>query len=101
MVTEVTNMEGISKGMVLVDFYTTTCGPCKAMSPILEEISKEHTELRVAKVEVTQNPDVSQYFGIMSVPTVIFMKDCKVKQVIRGLSTKKALKNMIENCVKD
>lgn len=101
MITEVSSMEGISKGKVLVDFYTTTCGPCKAMNPILEELSKEYKDLRVAKVEVTQNPDVSQYFGIMSVPTVIFMKDCKVKQVIRGLSTKTALKNMIANCIND
>lgn len=96
MVTEVTSVDSIRKGNVLVDFYTTTCGPCKAMSPILEEISKEFADLKVAKVEVTNNPDVSQMFGIMSVPTVIFMKDCQVKQVIRGFSTKEALKTMVK-----
>jgi thioredoxin 1 len=98
MVTEVTNIDSIRKGKVLVDFYTSTCGPCKAMNPILEELAKELTNIRVAKVEVSQNPDVSQMFGIMSVPTIIFMDDCQVKETIRGFSNKQTLKKMVESC---
>jgi thioredoxin 1 len=96
MVTEVTSMEAIRKGPVLLDFYTTTCGPCRAMHSIFEEISNEFAGVKVAQVEVTRNPEVSQMFGIMSVPTVIFMQDCQVKEVIRGASTKKNLESMVK-----
>jgi thioredoxin 1 len=99
MVTEVTSIDSIRKGKVLVDFYTDTCGPCKAMHPILEELSKELTGVRVAKVDVSQNPDVSQMFGIMSVPTVIYMDDCQVMQTQRGFQSKQALKKMMESSI--
>lgn len=95
MVTEVTSVDAIRKGNVLVDFYTTTCGPCRAMNPILEEISSEFLNLKVAKIEVTQNPDLSQMFGVMSVPTIIFMKDCQVIQMVHGASKKETLRKMV------
>ena len=96
MVTEVTSIDSISKGNVMVDFYTATCGPCKAMNPILEEISDEFLGVKVAKVDVTQNPDVTQMFGIMSVPTVLFMKDCQVMHTVRGFSNKENLKTLMK-----
>ena len=82
-------------GNVIVDFYTKTCGPCRALHPVLEEISNEFRNLTVTKVEVTQNPDLSQMFGVMSVPTVIFMKDSKVKHVSQGFSTKENFKLLV------
>jgi len=94
--TEITNIASIQKGNVLLDFYTATCGPCRMMNPVLEEIAKEFKNLTVAKVEVTQNPDVSQMFGVMSVPTVIFLNDFKVKEVSRGFHSKEALKTMVK-----
>jgi thioredoxin 1 len=97
MVAEITNIDSIRKGKVLIDFYTQNCGPCKAMHPILEELSSELTDVKVAKVEVSQNPDIGQSFGIMSVPTIIYMNDGKVKQTKRGLQNKKAIKSMIED----
>ena len=96
MVTEITDMGTIGKGPVLLDFYTTTCGPCRAMGPILEEISNEFSAIKVAKVEVTQNPEASQMFGIMTVPTFVFMQDNKVKQIIQGASSKESLKLMVK-----
>ena len=96
MVTEVNDVNALSEGNVLVDFYTGACGPCKAMNPILEEISEEFENVKVAKVDVVRNPDVSQMFGVMSVPTIIFMKNRSVKDTIRGLSNKKALTSMIK-----
>jgi thioredoxin 1 len=95
MVTEVTDVSAISEGNVLVDFFTDTCAPCRAMNPILEEISEEFDNVKVAKVDVARNPDVSQMFGIMSVPTIIFMSNRKVRETVRGLSNKKALTTMI------
>lgn len=96
MVTEVRDVSAVSEGNVLIDFYTPSCGPCRAMNPILEEIDEEFEDLTVAKVDVAQNPDFSQMFGIMSVPTIIFMKNRSVKDTIRGLSNKKTLTSMIK-----
>ena len=95
MVTEVTDMSTIEEGNVLVDFYATTCGPCKALNPILEEISQEFENVTVDKIDVTANPEASQRFGVMNLPTVIFMKNCKVKQTLRGLSSKETILSMI------
>ena len=95
MVTEVSNMDSIKSGNVIVDFYTRTCAPCRALHPVLEEISNEFSNLTVTKVEVTQNPDLSQMFGVMSVPTVVFMKDSKVKHVSQGFSTKENFKSLV------
>jgi thioredoxin 1 len=95
MVTEISNVDSIRTGNVLVDFYTKTCAPCKALHPVLEEISNEYKNLTVAKVEVTQNPDLSQRFGVMSVPTVVFMQDSKVKYVSTGFSTKENFKSLV------
>jgi thioredoxin 1 len=90
MVTEIKE-NGISKkGNVIVDFYTGTCGPCKALNPILEEISKID-DFIVQKVDVMQNPELSQQFGVMAVPTVVFMKNNRIKGRVCGLKSKAAL----------
>lgn len=95
MVTEVNTLKNM-KGNVLVDFYTTSCAPCRALNPVLEEISNEFASLTVAKVEVTQNPQASQEFGVMSVPTLVLMQDSKVKEVQNGFSNKNAIRSMIQ-----
>jgi len=101
MITEVSDVSALNEGNVLVDFYTDTCAPCKAMNPILEEISEEYADVKVAKVDVVRNPDMSQMFGVMSVPTFIFIKNRRVKSTIQGLSNKQALKLMIKKGIND
>ena len=97
MITEVKGNSISKKGNVIVDFYTGTCAPCKALSPILEEIS-EMGDLIVEKVDVTRNPELSQQFGVMSVPTVVFMRDNQVKETVRGLKSKSALMLPAKKC---
>jgi len=92
---EITNIDSIKSGNVLLDFYTTTCAPCKALNPVLEEIANEFKSLTVQKVEVTKSPDAAQMFGVMSVPTVVLLIDSKVKEVSRGFTGKEALKSMV------
>ena len=97
MITEVKGNSISKKGNVIVDFYTGTCAPCKALSPILEEISKMG-DLIVEKVDVTRNPELSQQFGVMSVPTVVFMRNNQVKETVRGLKSKSALMSLAKKC---
>jgi len=78
MVHEVTNLSAVRNGNCVLDFYTTTCAPCKALHPVLEEISDEFKDVTVGRVEVTKNPVLSQAFGIMSVPTVMVLQNGKI-----------------------
>ncbi len=64
-----------SKGLVLVDFFATWCGPCKMLAPTLEEIDQENEDIKVFSIDVDQNQQLAMQYGIMSVPTMIIFKD--------------------------
>ncbi len=67
--------ELVSEGLVLVDFFATWCGPCKMLSPVLEEVANERPDVKVVKIDVDQEPDLAQAFNIMSIPTLLLFKD--------------------------
>lgn len=68
-----------SDELTLVDIYATWCGPCKALSPVLEEISEKYAEkIKVVKVNVDENENLAVKFGVTSVPTVLFFKGGRV-----------------------
>ena len=78
-----------SKDLVVVDFFATWCGPCKMLSPILEELSKElEGEFKFAKVDVDENFELAKTYGIMSVPSILLFKDNKLMDKIVGLTSK-------------
>ena len=65
-------------GTVLVDFWATWCGPCRMLAPILEELSGQHPELKIVKVDVDENRDLALQYGIESIPTLLVFRDGKL-----------------------
>ncbi len=83
---------------VLVDFWAEWCGPCKMLSPLVEQIAGEQSEkLEVVKLDVDSNPEISQQYRVMSIPTLILFKDGKpVKQVV-GYQAKEKILSQLES----
>jgi thioredoxin 1 len=76
---------------VIVDYWAEWCGPCRQVGPILEEIASEHDEIQVVKLNVDDNPKVSQQYGIMNIPTMSVFKGGEVVKEIVGAKPKSAL----------
>lgn len=78
-----------SEKTVLIDFYADWCGPCKMMSPIIDQIAEEKAEaLKVGKVNVDENQDLAMKYGIMSIPTIVIIKNGQVEKTFVGVRDK-------------
>ena len=81
--------------LVLVDFYADWCGPCKMVSPLVDELAEESDAYKVGKVNVDEYPELAARYGVMSIPTLIVLKDGKVAQQAVGARGKDAIRKMI------
>ena len=87
----------IKEGTVLVDFYAPWCGPCKMMSPIIDELSADYEgKAGIYKVSVDNEPEIANKFQVMSIPTIVIFKNGKAIDQTIGAQSKEKLKEMID-----
>ncbi len=87
--------ETIKEGLTLVDFFATWCGPCKMLSPILDELSEEVKDVKFIKVDVDEEGDLAREYGVMSIPNVFLIKDGQVVDSFLGLQSKETIIDFI------
>lgn len=80
---------------VLVDFWASWCGPCRMVSPIVDEIAQENSQIKVGKINVDEQPELAQQFQVMSIPTLMVIKDGKIANQSVGAKPKAAILAML------
>ena len=88
-------IEALMERPVIVDFWAEWCGPCKMIAPSLEEISNEMDNVRIAKVNIDENPDIAAQFGVRSIPTLMIFKNGEHADTMVGAQSKSKLVDWI------
>ena len=84
-----------AEGTVLVDFWATWCGPCRMLSPIVDEVASERPDVKVGKINVDEQPELAQQFGIMSIPTLLVFKNGEKVQESVGVIPKEKVEALL------
>ena len=80
---------------VLLDFWASWCGPCRMVAPVLEEIAAERSDIKVGKINVDQEPELAAQFGVMSIPTLVVIKDGRIVNQAVGARPKAQILAML------
>ena len=84
-----------SEKTVLLDFWAPWCAPCRMLVPVIEEIADERPDIKVGKINVDEQPELASKFSIMSIPTLVVMKNGKIVQQVSGVRPKNAILEML------
>lgn len=92
------NFDSVKSGdkTVLLDFYADWCGPCRMVSPLVDEIAEENPQYVVGKINVDNEPELAQAFGVMSIPTLVIMKNGKIINQTVGARPKEQILDMLK-----
>ena len=91
--------EIINSGTTVVDFFADWCGPCKMLGPVMEEVDGEYPDIEFIKVNVDDNMDLAERFGIMSIPQVLVFKDGEIAGKMSGYQEKGGVKAFIDQSI--
>lgn len=82
--------------VVVIDFWATWCGPCKMMAPVVEEVAKDYPDVKVCKVNVDEEPELSNAFKIVSIPTIVVIKNGEMIDSVVGYRPKEDIEKIIK-----
>ncbi len=85
-----------SEKKVLLDFYADWCGPCRMVSPLVDQIAEENPQYLVCKINVDDEPELAQEFGVASIPTLVVMQDGRIIEQASGAKPKPLILSMLE-----
>jgi thioredoxin 1 len=86
-------------GVVLLDFWSPTCGPCRQLSPIIDEIKLEFDQVEVIKINVMESMDEATQYGVRALPTLVFLKDGEVVEKKIGVQSKEDIVELLDSIV--
>ncbi|MCX4303330.1 MAG: thioredoxin [Clostridia bacterium] len=81
---------------VLIDFYADWCGPCKMLSPIVEEVARDNSDIKVVKINIDENEELAVKYGVASIPTLIVIENGEVKNIRVGLMSKSEVEELVK-----
>lgn len=82
--------------VVVIDFWATWCGPCKMMAPVVEEVAKDYPDVKFCKVNVDEEPELSNAFKIVSIPTIVVIKNGEIIDSVVGYRPKEDIEKIIK-----